>query len=150
MREQRLHQTHVVPVADLGPALPAQHRRGIEQDDPVHLGFGARIEPGARAEPHHRDRVGILRLRGRRGDPHRHLRLDRLEDSGEQLGLVGEVVIQRAAGQPGRPNDLFGADIGEAARGEQRPRGGHQGVARGGRPLGLGTRFVFHTGCMYV
>ena len=39
-----------------------------------------------------------------------HLGLDLLEDRGEQLALVGELVVERAARDAGRAHDLLGAD----------------------------------------
>ena len=81
-------------------------------------------------------------LRQRRHDVDQALRevdLDRLEHRGEQVGLVGELVVQGAAGDAGGLGDLLGPDVGVAVLGEQLAGGGDEGGAGGGRAVGLGA-----------
>ena len=80
------------------------------------------------------------------GEPLGDLRLDLLEDRGEQVLLAGELVVERAAGHPGGPGDLVGADRGVALLGEQRTRGGDERRSGRSPSVGLGA-LAFHTPC---
>ena len=51
---------------------------------------------------------------------------DRLEEA----ALVAELVVQRAAREPGLLADLLGGGVGEAARGERAPAGEEEAPAR--------------------
>src|SRR5262249_34523698 len=82
------------------------------------------------------DRVGRLRD-GRGGDRLEQLALDLLVDGLEQLGLAGEVVIERSARDARAAHDLLGAHAGVAALREHRARRGHQRCACRLRLLGL-------------
>ena len=91
-------------------------------------------------------------VRDDRVDARGQLGLDRLEHRREQVRLVGELVVHRAAGDAGGPHDRLGAHAGVAVRGEQRP-GGARSAPRGwprSAPPGCGSRLVFHTDCTYV
>ena len=72
--------------------------------------------------------------------------LDVFVDGLEQVALVPEVVVERAAGHPRGPYQLFGGRAGEPALGEQGAAGGDEGRPR---PLGL-LRFGRHAYCLYV
>ena len=69
----------------------------------------------------------------------REIDLDRLEHRREEVGLVGELVVQGAAGDAGGLGDLLGADVGVAVLGEQPAGGGDERGAGGGRAVGLGA-----------
>ena len=86
-----------------------------------------------------------------RADPRGDLLLDLLEDRREELVLVGELVVERAAGDArGRGRSPRCPTSREAALGEQRPGGG-DAAPRGWRPSARpGASLDFHTGCMYV
>ena len=76
-----------------------------------------------------------------------HLGLDLLEDRGEELALVGELVVEGAPGDPGRAHDLLGAHGGEAPLGEEGTGGRHErGAPR--QPLS-GQRMELHF-CVWV
>ena len=81
-------------------------------------------------------------VRQRRHDVDQALRevdLDRLEHRREQVGLVGELVVEGAAGDAGGLGDPFGPDVGVAVLGEQPAGGGDEGGPGGGRAIGLGA-----------
>src|SRR5439155_20775269 len=84
------------------------------------------------------------------------LGLDLLGDGGEQVGLVTELVVERAAGHPGGLHDLLGAHPRVPARTEQAARGGEQhlaGLLRSEVVLGLGhapAATPCRTDCLYV
>ena len=136
--------------ADLAPALPAQHRGCVQQHDPLHLGLGAGVQPGARAGAQPLDRVGRAGRRHHFADAHADVLLDRLEHGGEQLGLVGELVVQGAARHARRAHDRLGAHAAEPVLGEQGPRGVDQRGARGGGAVELGAAVDVHTDSMYL
>ena len=94
---------------------------------------------------------GSVGARGHRGARRAlgHLGLDLLEDRREQLALVGELVVERAARDAGRAHDLLGADAGVAALGEQRPGGGHERGAGGLGSLGVLVSLDIHTVCIH-
>ena len=82
----------------------------------------------------------------------RDLASDLLHDGAEQVGLVVEVVVERAARHPGGGHDLLGAGGGEALLGEQRAGRVHQRLAGVGDMLvstggGHGC-IIGHTSCM--
>ena len=58
------------------------------------------------------------------------LHFDGLEDGGEQLGLVRELVVQRTAADPGLAGDALGADGGVAMLGEESASGLDEGTPR--------------------
>ena len=106
----RLDQAEAVRGGDLAPAIPAQHRRPVEQDDPLRLRLGAGREEHLRAGPHRLQRRGRVGRQGARGDPLGQLDLDPLVDRLEELALAVEVVVEGAAGDAGGAHDLLGAD----------------------------------------
>ena len=114
------------------PCLPAEHRGPVEQHDPLHVGLGAGVEEGVAAHGEVLGRIGL----GHRGldELVGEVALNALEGGAEQVGLVLEVVVQGAAGDPRAPHDLLDADRRVAAPGEQRPRRRHE---RGARGLGV-------------
>ena len=124
--QPELHQAETVLVGQVPPRLPAEHGRGVEEDDPLDLGRCADVEeqPGTRAQRSHR--VGRRLGSGRARDPLCDLRLDLFRHGGEQVGLVAELVVQGAASHPGSPDDLLRAHLRKTARAEQRTRCGHQ------------------------
>ena len=110
------------------PCGPPEHRRALLEDDSSEGRVQARVEKGV---------DGHLELRQRRRDIGRdtqdaleHLRLGRLEDGTEELLLVAEVVIERTAGDLGRPHDLLGGGGSITLAGEQPLGGAHQCGAR--------------------
>ena len=121
-----LDQAEPVAHADLAPAPPAEHRGAVEQHDALDLGLGARLEPAER-RPTRSTASGSVapEATAARGGALGHLGLDLLEDRGEELPLVGELVVERAARDAGRAHDLLGA---HAPRSRARRRG------RGRRP----------------
>ena len=78
-----------------------------------------------------------------------HLGLDLLEDRREQLALVGELVVERAARDAGRAHDLLGADACEPALGEEGPGGGDQRGAGGLGAFGVLVPLDIHTVCIH-
>ena len=127
-----LDEAEGVAHADLAPGRPAEDRRAVEQHDALDLGLAARLEPAEGADAQHGERIAGARGDGGPGGALGHLGLDLLEDRGEQLALVGELVVERAARDAGRAHDLLGADAGVPALGEERPGGGDR--ARRGWP----------------
>ena len=132
------HQAEAVAHADLPPPLPAEDGRTVEQDDAAHLGFGA----ARRARRRHRrpadpsgpsvgDGVDDVDQMGGQVD------LDGFQHGREQLGLVGELVVQRPAGDAGGLGDAFGADLGVAVLGEQCAAAATSAAAGGGGAVGL-------------
>ena len=57
--------------------------------------------------------------------------LELLVDGPEQVALVGEVVVERATGDPGTGDDLLGADAGVATLSEQVAADAQERVAGG-------------------
>ena len=70
--------------------------------------------------------------------------LDLFEDRREELGLVGEVVVEGAPGDARRAHDRLQRDIGEAVGGKKRPRGLEQRLACLRGPLGLRAARPLH------
>src|SRR5215469_7601082 len=123
--QRELDEAEAVAAGHVPPCLPAEHRRGVKQGDPLDLRLGAGVEEQTRADPQARQRV--RRGFGRTGrDPFCDLGLDLFGYGGEKVGLVAELVVQGAACYPGRPHDLLGAHAGVAARAEQGARRSHQ------------------------
>jgi len=145
----RLDQAEAVLGGDLPPAVPAEHRGPVEQDDPLRLRLRGRLQEHLRTGPHRIERRGGPRVERAGGDPLRELDLDPLVDGLEKVALAAEMVVERAAGDAGRADDLLGADGGVAALGEERSRRFDQRIARRLRALGLGS-FDIHTVCMYL
>ncbi len=114
--------------ADLPPALPAEHGRAVEEHDAADLGLDAGVEPGIGAGDEQGERI-VSRGRGTASTAGGQVELDRLQHGGEQVGLVGELVVQGAAGDAGGLGDALGADVGVAVLGEQ-PAGGRDNAAR--------------------
>ena len=81
-------------LADRAPSHPAEHRRAINEDDPLHVRAFAGIEPCLQC-PLQGDEDRFAR-RHRCNEAVGDVRLDDVEDFGEQLGLVAELVIQGA------------------------------------------------------
>ncbi len=139
LAEQPGDEPEAVAHADLPPALPAEHRRAVEEGDLTHLGLDAGVEPGLGAGDHDRQRI-VLRERGDDVDQTlREVDLDRFEHRGEEVGLVGELVVQGTARDTGGLGDALGADLGVAVLGEQLAGRGDEGGAGGGRAVGLGA-----------
>ena len=63
-------------------------------------------------------------------ETNQQLHFDGLEDGGEQLGLVRELVVQRTAADPGLAGDALSADGGVAVLREQPASGLHEGAPR--------------------
>ena len=124
--------------ADLPPALPTEDRGAVEEHDAPHLGLAAGVEPGVGAGDERRERIV-----GRRDDgvdqSAGEVDLDGLDHRGEQVGLVGELVVEGAARDTGGVGDALGADLRVPVLGEQRPGGGDQRGTGGGGPIGLAT-----------
>ena len=137
--EQRLDQAHAVAQADLAPALPAQHGRGLEQHDAVHLGLGAGLEPGPRAQLHQSPS-------GRRRPPAATAASSPAMTSASTASNTAANSSALSANwwyiaprvTPAARTIASVPTAGEAVLGEQRPRGPDQRVARRGRALGLG------------
>ena len=68
-----------------------------------------------------------------------------VEQLEEQLLLVGEVVVDGAAAEPGLLGDRLEAGGVKPAAGEDARRGGEHLLARFLAPLGLGLALAFHT-----
>ena len=125
--------------ADLPPAVPAQHRGPVEEDDLLHLRNRAGLQEHLRPGPHRVKRRRGAGFQSPGGDALGELYLDLHVDRLEQLALALEVVVEGAAGDARGTDDLLGADPRVAAHGEQRPRGGDQGAPGRLRALGLGA-----------
>ena len=109
--EHGLGQAHAVAPADLAPALPAEHRRRVDQArSAASSGVDGRGEHRVDADLQRRERAAP-RLRGDAcADRLQQFLLDRLEDGGEEAFLAVEVVVQRAARDAGGAHDLLGPD----------------------------------------
>ncbi len=73
-------QPEAVGGGDLAPALPAQHRRRVVEDDPLHLRLGAVVEEDLDPGPHRRQGAGDFGAEHDLRRPLRRLRLDLLVD----------------------------------------------------------------------
>ena len=73
------------------------------------------VEPGASAGQEHTGGVGWVEARHGAGDPPGDLGLDLVEDRGEQVGLVTELMVEGAAGHVCLPGDTLGAQLGYGA-----------------------------------
>ena len=80
-----LDQAEAVGGGDLAPAIPAQHRGGVVQGDPLQLRLGALVEEGLDAGLHRLQRAVQLGAEDDPGDPLGRLRLEPLVDGLEQL-----------------------------------------------------------------
>ena len=58
LRQHRLDDAEAVLHPDLAPALPAEHRRGVDQDDALHVGSRALLEEQPSADAHRGQLVG--------------------------------------------------------------------------------------------
>jgi hypothetical protein len=134
-REDALDQAESVAGSDLAPLLPTEHRRGVEEDDPLDLRFEAGVEEHLGARVQRLERAGA----GGHGShqPGRELGLDLLVGGAQEAALVLEVVVEGAAGDAGSADDLLGADRGIATLGEQVPSGGDQRFPGGLRARSL-------------
>ena len=130
--EGEADQPEAVALVDLAPLLPAQHGRGVEQGDAHDGRVGAGVEEGAHAGHHQLPRVVDAADAGADVGDQRLLEL--LVDGAEEVALVGEVVVERAAGDAGPGHDLLGADARVAALGEQLAAGAQQRVAGASSP----------------
>src|SRR6185312_14642438 len=139
--QRHRHESEPMLRVDFAPLGPAEHRRRVEvryADDGRVL---AGVEERAHASRERFPRVGAAR--GPRDDRAEHLVCELSMDGAEEVSLVAEVVVERAARHVGRAHDLLRADVGVAARGEQLPRDAQQLGARGGSLL-----LPLHTICM--
>ncbi len=115
-----------------------------------------RVEAAVEERPHGDDLLlpRILFFERSGGDLLENLLLQPLHDLGEQVLLVAELVVQRAAGNARRLHDLLGGHAGVAALAEQAPGRLDQGVAGRLGLLGLAildihTVCMLDTGCTY-
>jgi hypothetical protein len=83
------------------------------------------------------------------GDRSRYLLLHLFDHGAEQRGLVFEVVVERAAGDAGARDDLFGRRVRETLRGDS-PRALEQGPARRLGLLGFGHPFDLHQSVCWI
>ena len=137
VREHALDHPEPVLHPDGAPPIPAQHRRRVDQDDPLDVGRRTAIEEEACPQPHRFQRVRRLidhDLPRYIGD---QITLDLLVYRREQRRLVVELVIQRSPCHAGRGDDRLGRDVGKPLVGEQLPRGTNQQRPRRGGALGL-------------
>jgi hypothetical protein len=134
--QRQPEQPHPVAFVDRAPALPAEHRRRVDERHPPHRRIAHQVEPGPAARPQRG--LGVLDAARGRHEPLDPGRLDRLDDGLEQRRLAGEMVVERAPAQPGGAQDLVDRDVLVAALGEQAPRGAHQGRPGPGAALFLG------------
>jgi hypothetical protein len=86
-------------LVEFPPPLPAQHRGRVDQHDPPDDRVAGQPDPGQRARPQRGDRVrcvpgDVLALLGNAG-------ADLLQDRPEQRLLAREMVVERAAADPG-------------------------------------------------
>jgi hypothetical protein len=132
-----LKQAPAVPVNEVFPRLGAQDARPVDEDDPLEVG-------AARADIEERgDAVAdLLQRRGCLGGEllvnqlGRHLRRSLRHGGAEQVGLVLEVVVQRAPGDACLGDDLLRGRAVEALRREQPARGGNERLPGVRRVLG--------------
>ena len=89
-----------VALGDLAPALPAEHRRTVDQHDALHLRRAAGLEE----EPHPGTQLGERagEVAERCGDAFGQLLLDLFVDGEEQVLLAGELVVERPRVTPAR------------------------------------------------
>jgi len=115
----------------------AQHPRPVHQDDALEVtAADADVEERADAVADVLQRGGGLGGQLLIDQRERDL-AGRLRHGGaEQVGLVAEVVVQRAAGDPCLGDDLLGSRAVEAVGREQPPRRRDQGLPRVGGVLG--------------
>ena len=149
-----------------GQALPQFFRAGLPVD-PVHLGMAEHRRPVAEQQAHparhrHGLEVGLRSVHQRleRGTRIGAFALDLLRDrarlaldnGAEQVRLVGEVMIERAARDLGRRDDLRRAGLRIALLDEQLAGDRDQRRPRGFGALLVGApdRFLLHTYSLYV
>lgn len=83
--QRHLDQPETVPGVQVPPCLPAEHRGGVKQDDPLDLRFRAGLKGKPRAST--QDVGWLARLRCRaNSDPLRDLSFDLFSHGGEQTG----------------------------------------------------------------
>ena len=129
---------HAVRGVELAPAMPAQHRRGVDQIDAPDRGIEAGVEEAFAALDQRLQRIGGrfgIRVDGAR-NALRHL----LEHRLEEIALVIEVIVERAARHLGTPHDLLGCRGLVPLSREELARFLEQDGARGGQPFGLCAR----------
>ena len=80
------------------PGVGAQHARAVHQDDPLEVAADTDVEERAHPFPYLRE--GRLRVRGQLlvDQPRRDVPGGLRHDRAEQVGLVAEMVVQRARG----------------------------------------------------
>ena len=133
---------------DLAPLGPAEYGRRVEVRDADHGRVLAGVEERAHASRERLPRVGAAG--GPRGDLLQQIAGELAVDGAEEVALVLEVVVERAAGHVRGAHDLLRPDVGVAARGEQLARDAQQlGARRGGLLLPWHTVCMLgHTTCM--
>ena len=130
------HDAEPVHLRQLAVHRRVEHRRRVEQDDALDRGIERGVEERVRAEAQLARRIAAGAGRGE--DRLDDVGLDRLVDGAEQVLLAGEVVVHRAAGDPGGVDDLLAAGRGVALMGEQAASRRDQRAPGRGRTLGLG------------
>src|ERR671924_1085941 len=134
-------EPEAVARVDLAPLLPAEHDRGVEQRDAHEGRIGAGVEEGA--DTGHEQLPRIVNAGDLIADRCHEISLELLVHSAEEILLVREVVVERAACDARARHDLLRPDPGVAAFGEQ--------LARRSGQLGAGPRSLLrprHTACM--
>ena len=136
-RPQRLH-AGLLGRSGLGLGVEAHDGGPVDQDDPPEL----RVERSVQVRAHHRrDLVNRLRSGPRPQAPGLDDAVLRVGpglrvDGAEQRLLVGEVVVHRALGDPGRVRDLVHRRLRVAVPAEQRAGRGEHGATGGLGVLG--------------
>jgi hypothetical protein len=138
-----------VPGVDLVQFLPPQHRRRLDQQQPGAPRHRHGSEEGVAALRQRLQRRQILRrdalnlLRDRCGF--------RLHHRLEQRLLVGEVMVQRPAGDAGRSHQFRRSRLGIATLDEQPARGRDERGLRPVRAIPVGPAVLpLHTCSLYV
>ena len=110
------------------PLVPAEHRGTIDQHDLLNLGIGADVKESVAA----RDELipQVVVCLGRLGDTLPDFLLHLGQDRAKDIGLVGEVVIQGAFGDPSRANELRQTHMGVPGSREQTTGFPQQGLPR--------------------
>src|SRR5262249_33992316 len=130
--ERTLEQPERVTLVDLAPFLPAHDREGVDQHDLADGRVAGEPEPGVAPRAQGLDR--IVDSAGRLRDALGAVGLDAVEHRLEQRGLVGEVVIERAAADASLPQDRIDRRRLVAVRDEQ-PRRDVDQLPAGRLPL---------------
>jgi hypothetical protein len=138
--EPFLEDAAAVAVHQVFPGVGAEYARPVDQDDALEVAADADVEEGAHAVP------DVVEGRGGLGgellvdEPLGHVARGLGHDRAEQVGLVAEVVVEGAAGDPGLGHDLLGAGAVEAVGGEQAAGRRDQRDPGVGRVLGPARR----------